>query len=555
MIKKYLLPLILTIFISFIVFFCFDIVYDDSYDGLVSNITSAQFSDFSLLDWHYLGLIGIKDVIYILQDEFPSINIHATFNLLSNILSLLYTLIAINTLILKKQNSILKTIILLSVSILFIENIVSVQHTRFATIFSGVAMIYLLFGNQNLKLILLHSLIFLFGFLTRSESAIGMFLIVSVGFVLYKFNFNRYIKGAFIPASIILITIIIFSIHKSHTKRFEILIEPDIEYALSTGRVIPLSEMQNEADSLRYKMARWGVFIDTSFVNIEFLESITTNQFKIEINQLIDSIGNVIYFYSYYTVFLFLFFIFSYVIIKHFKNYKTLLQLIIFNFFIFILLVYLDYNVDIADRHFIVMLTIATLVSMIYSFKNRLFIYKMNFTESSMCILLIILSSGNTLYNALGNQVLVAQEVECIQKSMQDIDQTYNKEIIAATLTTYRLLDQKYTFYNKNYANNTYIMYDLSTYSIVPRYTAYLSKLCNCDASDAFSFLKWASRNEVIFIVTEERAKLIKEYLQLRHNTIVKFLDPPNINDIIKHDCMFNTVYYNYKLTLIKFDS
>ena len=79
----------------------FDVVFDDSYDSFTSNISAFQFTSFSMFDQHYLGILLIRDVLKFLQGLLPEINIFSSFYILSNIISLVYTLTTLKKVILK----------------------------------------------------------------------------------------------------------------------------------------------------------------------------------------------------------------------------------------------------------------------------------------------------------------------------------------------------------------------------------------------------------------------------------------------------------------------
>ena len=117
-------------FTSFLSFYLFDGVFDDSYDSFCASMSSFQFTDFSLFDQHYLGILVFRDGLKFIQELFPNINVFSSSYILLNILSLGYTLHTIDSLILKKRSFVTRHFFFLIVSLLFIENILSITHTR-----------------------------------------------------------------------------------------------------------------------------------------------------------------------------------------------------------------------------------------------------------------------------------------------------------------------------------------------------------------------------------------------------------------------------------------
>ncbi len=106
---------------------------------------------------------------------------------------------------------------------------------------------------------------------------------------------------------------------------------------------------------------------------------------------------------------------------------------------------------------------------------------------------------------------------------MERIDSGFHGRTVIFTLGTFHLADRIYSFLNRNYSNNRYIMYDLSNYSIVPRNLDYLSRLCACDANDPDGFLRWMEQEEVIVISRPERYALMEKYMDMVHGRQVRF--------------------------------
>lgn len=543
--KENFIAISLTLLSSICCLVFFNIVFDDSYDGLISNISNGQFSNFSLMDQHYLGILVIRDFYKILQDLMPNINVFATMYLVSSILSLYYTLLFLLSIPLKNKSFIFSLIILLITSLIFLENIVSITHTRFATVFCGVSLLFILWGNLSNKAYFFHFLVFLFGMLTRPESGIGMLLIVGVGFLIHKFQPLLLVKRFFFPFSSILVLVLIFLVHKHYTNRFEIKIEPDIEYAFSTDRLMPIDSMKNAADSLKYLMGTSGMFIDTSYVSASFLKSLVVNQYQVDFIQLKNSFFNIYELFYKYNLFALI--IILAIIFSIFTNNRKLSKILLFILFFYSLLIYLDYTVKVEDRHFVSLNIISSILMLMFfnklSFRNIVSHPKPPFV---VVISLLLISSFSTVSNALGNQVQVADDVACLESVMEDIEMIYQDKIIVASLATFHLFDRKYTFRNNNYKKNTYLIYDLSNYSIVPRYLAYLSEICNCSAEKPEQFFNWAFENNVIFLSVEERFELIEKYLILKHNIDSEFEEVVLSKKHQKPNCMNNSVYKDY---------
>jgi hypothetical protein len=396
------------------------------------------------MDQHYLGILIIRDFYKLIQNTLPSFNVFSSMYLLSSIISLYYAVYTLQKLSYNKISFAFLFFISSITMIFFLENIISITHTRFATVFCGVALINKLFRKLNNKSYLIHFSIFLFGMLTRPESGMGMVLVVGLGYLIHKFEPLKLIKKTFLPVLSILVLIATFYVHRHFTDRFEIKIEPDIEYAFSTDRVLPIDSMKTAEDSLKHEMGLSGMFIDTAFVSASFLKGLVVNQFEIRYHQIFKSTEDIIFLYGYYNLF-FIVFILMLILVALHNDYKGLLKLLAFFVFMFLLLIYLDYNIRVEDRHFASMQIIAFIVYLIYAIHSYSFRKSLNSKIAVIFIPLIIFSSFSTLKNALGNQVQVAKDVECLESVLYDIEQIYQDRIIVATLYTYHLFDRKFS--------------------------------------------------------------------------------------------------------------
>jgi len=507
-------------FLSAVVFF--EVVYDDSYDALSSGMSAGQFSDFPLFDQHYLGLLLTRDVYKMAQAVLPQVNVFASMYILSSVFSLHYTLHTIKKFIGGSTHPVILHMVYALVALLFVENIVSITHTRFATVFAGMALVNMAWGTMNRRCMAIHFALFLFGMLTRPESAIGMLMVVGMAHLIHKWKLLSTLRRFAAPALSIILLVSVFYVHRAHTSRFEIKIEPDTEYALSTGRVVPLSDMNDEADSLRYQMAAYGMFIDTSFVSIDFLRGIQSGFSVPQVGALWKSMMNVIDLHLYYPVYLAALLVLIFLSIGSGRS-RTAWKLLALQVSVFLLMVVLDHGVNMADRHFSGMQQVTLVILLLFFFHDRASRPYGKNMWAALSVLLLVGSVGISLANGLGNQRQVADEVRCQETAMEQIDSGFHGRTVIFTLGTFHLADRRYSFLNRNYSNNRYIMYDLSNYSIVPRNLDYLSRLCACDATDPDGFLRWMEQEEVIIISLPERYALMEKYMDMVHGRQVRF--------------------------------
>lgn len=536
--------------IFFVIIYFFNFVFDDSYDASVSSMSSFQFTDFSLFDQHYLGVLVVRDLLKFIQELQPNINVFATSYILFGGFSLIYLVFTLFTIVFKNKPSLIKHFLVLALLLISIESLVSITHTRFATIIAGLALINLIYGKQSKKNILIHFSLFLFAFLVRPESGIGVILFIGLAHLIFKLNLNRLMKGGVLPILSVVLLILTFTIHKKFTNRFEILIEPDIEYALSTNRLVPIDGMKTSLDSLRYEMATAGMFIDTSFVNVKFLRTITKEQFSIDEKEIISSLQDVIYFNSYYIFFITLLFLLLLLLIKA-KRIKEAFQLILYNLGVFLIFVYLDYNVDIAERHFLPLQTLVCLMNILFIYKLKINLKKTHLYPFIIVFTLMTIALFYSVKNPLDNQIQVFKDVSCLENAMEQVEAKYSNKTMVVTLNTLHLLDRRYSFYNNNYQANQYLLYDVTNYSIVPRNLKYLSKVCSCNSENPNEFLSWAIDNNVLFLIDNNRAKLMEKYMRMVHGKSITFKNDSNSSEMERPNCLQNLVYKNYEVKFV----
>lgn len=507
----------------------FDFFYDDSYDGLASNLSTGQFSPFSLFDWHFLGLLWIKEPLKFIQNIFIDIDVFYSFYIFCVLFSSVYLYYTFEK-IADKLNTTLKLILKISFLLIIVDSLIFVTHTRFATLFTGLSLLNLVLFQGSTKLkTLSHILIFLFGFLVRPESGIGSMIFVFSGLFLFGCNYIRLIKVALLP---ILCSIAFFTtlyVYKNYTNRLEILIEPDIEYAMSTDKFKPFTG-GNKIDSIRYEFARNAFFIDTSFVDDQYLQTIISKTNTIDYKSYLKSANHVLKFYVSYSIasFALLFILLSLLLSK---NYQTFIRALIYNLGLFFIFTILDYQVNIADRHFSALILLSLFVSAVF-FEKSVANQQLKFINIAFVFLLIF--PINYTWNYISqNDKHVQKNVQYNIQVLDKLEKKIHGRNIIVTVSGFKLFDKPYSFITSKRTKNNYYIYDLSTYSIVPRYTSYLSSKCNCSASVPLSFFLWLEKTNAILIIDEKRTLVLKNYFKVRYHKEIEFYSEKSLDQIL----------------------
>jgi hypothetical protein len=386
--------------------------------------------------------------------------------------------------------------------------------------------------------------------LHRPESGLGLFFFIGIG-MLFFFGIQSWVlinrwKYPFIS---LLILLGIFYLDWQKTTYFERKIEPDIEYALTTQRVLDISEMMTYEDSLKFQMTRYGIFIDDEFVSLDYLKRITSVAYNFNPPKFKKSLATILDFGSYYVYFpVFLFVVLLFPLIN--RRWLLVLSIVLLNTVYFLLYAYIEYNTDISNRHLSPFLVLQVLLNILLLFKY----HKIQGLQSfaflfSMFILLIF--AWRTLQNYSTKYNILHQEVSCLEKTMESIEKQYQNQIVVISLFNYRLLDHPFSFYTNNYKANTYILYDLSYYSLVPPNEQYLAKLCACDPENPLEFFTWLQEVNGLYVSVEPRFELIENYMNFNHGVDFKFVQFDQDLKLIKPACILNSQQGEFEMKRI----
>lgn len=518
------------------------IVFDDSYDAFMTNMGVGQFNPFALMDIHYLGFVGLSYVYRYFQDLFMHINVFGTIHLALNTFALFYALISIYSWRAIKFNFPLRVMVTLLLCVLFVESISFISHTRYAAAIAGFAIINLVWNTRSRRAFFIHTLLFAIAFLTRPESGLGGALFVSIAVIVTNSLSIGVLKRTAIPLLMVVGFALVFNIHHAFTDRFDIKIEPDVEYAISTQRIKPIGELSSYEDSLKFAMTEQAMFIDTQFVSSSYLKSLLHDQFELDLSKVNTSVSRIASNYLYYRSLTF--FILGVVLMMLFAGRsKSILVFLAFHLIVFSVLTYLDYNVKVENRHFLPIMQIAVVLSSFISFRHHLILSQKHRILTWLLSIVMLVLEGIDLRNAKENVNLVAQDVACLTETMQEFEQNVQNQIVAVNVASFHLFDRVYSLSNEVYKQNTYIMYDLSNYAVAPQNMRYLDELCGCDSENPVAFYNWAKDQGVIFLNTERRENLSLAYLNFKSDTTWKFTQPDKFKGLLKKECLQQTVY------------
>lgn len=529
-----LLICLITFLLSFC---CFSLVVDD-YSFFASSLAAKQFCDFSYYDVHFQGYIGIREIYKMFYYFMPKLNWHFIFSIISQFMSLYLVLRALKTIVLRNVNSLLVIRTIQAIfSLFFIENIISVSHTRVSLIFCGVAAFNLAFARTyKIRDIIVYNSIFILGLLLRPESSMGTLLLIMAGFLIYSFDLKDMIKRLWIPALSVTVFLSVFTIDLMYTDIYVRKIEPEIEYKIMANQMVGIDQMKTAKDSVKYRAAKIGMWFDTKEMSPEFLRSILLPYADLSYSHSREIYFHVLSFYTYY---IFIDFVLVALIITCLlicPDRKTLIpKILIFSLFTFLVIYALDYNgFLVCNRHFLNLQFTSLFVLGFFLF-NTGSNQKINKKKTLLTIILLSLlpGLGLTLYKYKIDNIIVDQKTEAVVQTMKKFETMYSNRIVVCTIDSRFLFDQHFFVTNENYTKNTYIMYDWFTFAITPRYVDYLSRTCHCDSNDPVAFFHWLADQKALYLAIPYRYHLTEDYMRIVHACPVTFEDSLRINSLI----------------------
>lgn len=508
-----------------IILFCiclsvFALVYDDYGSFAYMSLPAKQYSDFIHIDHCYNSFIGISFIYEFLYHLLPSYNWMGIAFMLQTLLSIYLILKILRWhILLKVSNKYVVWVVQLLFALLFIDNIVTLSHTRFSLLFCGIALFNLAF-TQKLSVWdwILNSVLFLMGTLNRPESSIGMLALAGIGALIYSFEFKRWFIRFLFPA---LTTITLFSAVAydwNHTDTYVKKIEPEIEYKMMDKRVVALDHMKTKIDTVKYEAAIIGMWFDTKKMNPTYLRSLQLSGMNLSVSHSLDVLTHVCSLYQFYALIPCIVLILITACLFTFGGKRPTFQVVFFQFSTFVLLFALDYNGKlVAGRHFLNIQIVGLLFTLFYVFDKIDNKQLQNIRRLPLAITVTIILSGAfiTLNNVYTTNWSTADQIKNAEHALKEFESTYSNRLVVVNVSTYSLFDHRLTIQNKRYLKNRYIMFDFFNYSLSPKYQSYLNKECQCNNQDPAAFFKWLANQKALYISKSYRLDLTQKYMEV----------------------------------------
>ena len=533
----------------------------DDYASFGWNSAAGQFSNYPLCEY-YWGALGIGFIFKILHTHFPRYNWEGGAIFVSGYICLYLLLRTIKTTILKNHASVFFVrIVQVLFSLIFIENVIFLCATRPSLMYCGIALINLLFSNNlGKKGVIINTLIFIFGMLVRPESSVGMLGLISLGYLVYSFDPAHVFRRILFPVVAILFLFFMYSLDWSDSDLFIKKIEPEVEYKLMDKRLVGISSMKTAMDTVKYEAVAAGLCFDTRTLTPEYFRSILLPGADLSFKHAANRFFHTLSLYKYYV-----FFPISYFALLLFclilPSYRVVfLKIGFFQVATFVIMYSVDYTgALLAGRHFLNIEIISLLISLFY-FSNAFVssgfgTQKPTLIEGCLMSFIIgvsfILIMGSACLNVRyykTDSEAVATSTYCYEAAMQAMDNSYTDRIIILTTNNFHLFDHTFSFENKIYRRNKYIMFDVWTYWLDPQYLRYVGDVCHCDPLDPVIFFNWLSNEHALYIAEPWRFDLTKKYMNLVHDQKLNFVVDSNY---MKPQCIENTDMSAFELRTI----
>ena len=542
-----LLISIAALLLSFLVF---TPVYDD-YGYFLTAMASGQFSDFPFIDLHYLGMVGVNFIYKMLYRLAPSFNWLGAGWLFFTFAGLYLGLRVLRRVIFAGVAD--YRLILIAqffFTVFYFENFTVLSHTRFALIFCGISLVRLVFSEEiSKKSIFFYSAVFILGLLHRPESGLGMLALACGGFLIYRFALLHFIKRSFIPVAAVTVLFGYFTYDRMHTDIFVRKIEPEIEYKLMDKRIVPLVQQKTETDSVKYLAAVSGMWFDPRVLTPEYIRTLLLPGIDWSKKHFLSIFHHVVSFYLRYAFIPAVFFCLLLLAGICFSERTILFRIILFEVFVFVLVLALDFNGKlVAGRHFLSIELVALIISVRYFFIPGI-TAQGKFTRTFMLsVVAVFMVSGVYFLKIKAENTQYHREIVCFETTMQNTERAFSGRIVANTLSNVYLLNHAFSVWNKNYTGNTYVMYDMFSFSLIPEYVTYLNKLCGCDAMDPKAFFRFMQSKNALYMADENRYELTARYMNAVHHINLQFA--PQHNKPVP-DCILQTEYANFDLRTV----
>lgn len=516
--------------IIFLTVWCVWGVYYEEYESFFTALLSGALTPGMTYDslYHMSHLGGLAYIYAHLSEMMPFIpvvNLIEYFILISSLSLYIYIYI-------KSSNAINGWSILL-ISVLSIEYFEMLNCSRvsvLACLASGGLLIYIL--KNNLSFIspegILWILFWTLGLLTRVETAlfclsiiVPLFMLILYSEYQFKVKTKYYLALIFCITTVALMSLFI-TFRSTISDEFYLQIDPKYEAEIMFKQnVVPIGNMQNKVDSIRYIAIVKGFWGDAKLNDIHFLESVVDNsqtgffylKSTSEYQNLLRQFFSRYHLYIFPYILLCIFFLFG----KRIRSRRFLLGLLAYQILVFLIVALLAVQVKFADRVTVSLLTGSLMLQML-----TITIYQKD-RENKFLIntFFILLPIASILYHCF---LLSRYHSKEIQQNKMEIESNKElqtaKTLIFSSESTEKILNTYRPFETFSLLNEkrVFLLDNLAFCSIEP-YRSYLQNELKCRPDDYTELFIAVERydSNALYLWDSKRLSFLRYYLKEVH--------------------------------------
>jgi hypothetical protein len=296
--------------------------------------------------------------------------------------------------------------------------------------------------------------------------------------------------------------------------------------------------MKSEVDSVKYQVAIRGMWFDFRTLNPEYLRSLLLQEPDLSCKHLKEILLHILSMYRFFLEIGAIHSFFLFMILLYGRDKRMMVKITIFQLGVLLIIIGLDFNGFLVDhRHFLNIQLIALLISTLFFCKSGVAKSGPIFLKrAGIAIVVLVLTSiplSISYIKQMNNDMI--RDVACRESAMESLEGAYDHQTFILTLGSWFLTNHNFSIFTKTYKKNRYLLYDVFTYSIIPSYQRYQTRLCDCDAADPTQFFHWIADQHMRYVADPERFDLTKKYMHLVHHFDMDFVTD---SGFVKEPCL-----------------
>lgn len=437
----------------------------------------------------------------------------------------------------------IKYLIACIVCVIYFCLLLNLQHTVTAFFLLTAAGILMLQSAQKKIYFFISLLLFILGMFVRAQASV-FFVFIYFPLIFFFSERKKVQIGLLILFTVISLTHynIILKNRKAsndYAQKLDLIVGHQL---MDRENIVPLSEMQNQVDSIKY-VSVVNAISDPQYITIDFIKSLIGKSPFWGISQDLFHRAIGIYYQSIkeHSGIVLLYVLIALVSIYSLKrNKRKVFGSILFNLFfagfIFLVIYFIKMESWLFRSAVFMMIVFNILIWDFSTKQNRSFIQIMNFLL--IISLFIFIGQEKKKYSEL------KEKTEFRISVYNKIAKKHSGKIIVLGLNYNQILEKFFPFQKPDFSAFKYIfLFDSDTMFWQKDYNDWVKSICNCNTEDIVGFLEYLSKEGAIFFSNVERVKLIELYVRLVYQKEISF----NIIDSISYN---GETLYSYTIAI-----